>query len=129
MLLVRSAWTGAEPMSTIVSPFPVYEGDVTVAPGASWWRFRLTPTNDDGNFLMVRTDATDDAAPTWVSWEFFDGENCVIDTGLDRPTKTRMEIRNENGWIDVLYEGPPTPSKGWVQLTKPGVHVHPDDLT
>lgn len=114
-------------MSKIVSPYPPLldqDGQITPPAGASWWRFRLQE-NEDHNIMMVETDARDGVTATWVSWEFFDGENAVIDTGFDRPTKAR--VNGDRRYIDVLYEGRPTPSPHWWQITVPGDWMHPDD--
>jgi hypothetical protein len=115
-------------VSKIISPYPAYEGEVKLAANASWWRFRLIP-NGDGNIMILQTDARgkDMTTATWCSWEFFDGENAVIDTGFDRPTKVRMTQRGVGGYIDVLHKGPPSPSPRWKQLTSPGNWIHPDD--
>lgn len=96
---------------------------------ASWWRFQLVP-NAEGNVGITRTNADDEtgAGATWSSFEFFDGYDTVIDTGLDRPTaKVRVTGRGTLRYIDVLHVGPPTPSPDWQVLTSPGDHRHPDD--
>lgn len=118
-------------MSKIVSPYPpLLDSDEshTPAPGASWWRLR-PPQNEDGNILLMETNAggEDMTSATWCSWEFFDGHRAVIDTGFDRPTKVRIEHDFAVTYIDVLYDGPPTPSPLWRQMTPPGDYVHPDD--
>lgn len=94
---------------------------------AAWWRLH-TPPNEDGNILLMETDATDEKrTPTWCSWEFFDGYDVIIDTGFDRPTKVRL-AQGFRTYIDVLSDGPPTPSPLWQRLTRPGDFTHPSDL-
>jgi len=117
-------------MSKIVSPYPVHMPgeDYTPPTGASWWRFRLRP-NDDGNLMLMETDARDVsqmANATWASWEFFDGESTIIDTGLDRVLPVVLTYRGAGGYIDVLHVGPPTPSPHWEQLPILAVWPHPE---
>lgn len=115
-------------MSKIVSPYPplLPNDDYTPPIDAQWWRFRLQP-NDDGYTMVIETDARDgdmDSA-TWAAWEFFDGENTIIDAGLDRPLPVVITYRDSGGWIDVLHVGPPTPSPRWEKLAIPGWWPHP----
>lgn len=111
-------------MSKVVSPHPPYEGDITPAPNACWWRLRL-PMNDDQLWSIARMEPDQG----WASFEFFDGHDTVIDTGFDKPTKARMRYDGPFGapLLDVLSDGPPTPSPEWRQLTKPGEFIHPED--
>ena len=62
----------------------------------------------------------------WMALEFFDHYNTVIDTGFDKPTKVIFHSDNGTGTLDILHDGPPTPSPLWQPLTKPGVTQHPD---
>lgn len=113
-------------MSKIVSPLPPLldeDGQFVPPPNASWWRLRLEP-NEHGHDYVLETDAEQ----TWCSIEFFDGESTIIDTGFDRTVKVRIDY--PGGWrgqLDVLHEGPPTPSPRWRPLTNPGVTTHPED--
>lgn len=75
----------------------------------------------------METDGTATTEPTWCSWTFFDGHDTVIDTGFDKPTWVRLKYHDAGGHVDVLHDGPPTPSQRWRQLTKLGQHIHPDD--
>lgn len=117
-------------MSTIYSPYPAHEGETALPASASWWRFLLAP-NAKGHVGITRTnaDAETGTGATWASFEFFDGHDTIIDTGLDRPTaKVRVVGRGTLRYIDVLHDGPPTPSPDWQALTSPGDHRHPDDV-
>lgn len=113
-------------MSKIVSPYPAFTGDAEPPAHASWWRFRLV-RNSDGNVMLMETDGTGLAEATWCSWEFFDGHDTIIDAGFDRPTWVRVTYLDVGGHVDVLHDGPPTPSPRWRQLTKQGDPTHPDD--
>lgn len=109
-------------MSKVVSPYPPYEGEVDPAPDAQWWRMQL-PQNEDHHYAVTRYEPEQG----WMSLEFFDGHNTVIDTGFDKPTEARFHGDNGRGHLDVLHAGPPTPSQLWESLTLPGVFEHPDD--
>lgn len=109
-------------MSKIVSPYPPFEGELTPAPNASWWRIDL-PMNQDDYYLVTKIPEDQ----SWVSYEFFDGCETVIDTGFDKPTKVRVHSDWEDRFIDVLHVGPPTPSPLWKQLTEPGITQNPYD--
>ncbi|MDP7729516.1 hypothetical protein [Mycobacterium sp. TY813] len=71
---------------------------------------------------------------TVVSWEFYDGETAVIDTGFDRITRARLgdiptgRLNPPRTALDVLHVGPPTPSPRWQQLTDVGCYHHPHDI-
>jgi hypothetical protein len=123
------AWTKEHPVSKIVSPYPVKMpgNDYKPPTGAAWWRFRLQP-NADGNLLWMETDgpASGMTTATWCSWEFFDGHDIIIDTGLDRITPVKITHRGAIGYIDVLHVGPPTPSPDWERLPFPAVFPHPE---
>lgn len=117
-------------MSKIVSPYPVPMPGENYQPpvGAAWWRFQLRPNADD-NVMFMETDAKSAngmADATWASWEFFDGENAIIDTGLDRILPVVITYRGVRGWIDVLHVGPPTPSPDWQILPIPATWPHPE---
>lgn len=114
-------------MSKIVSPYPspLNEEVISAKPGHSWWRYRLRRMNDDGHLMIMKTN---EAAPTWVSVEFFDGFDTVIDAGFDKPigaVRFCYEYRYGD-WIDILSEKRPSPSPDWQQLGLPGDR-HPDD--
>lgn len=136
-------------MSTIVAPYPLPpEGSIPDA--ARWWRFELLP-NVDGYSMMMRCDATDPDRPmdeqvTWMSWEFFDGFDTMIDAGLDKPSVYRMRIIDRphgaivwdsprcfttvdrcDRYLDVVSIEAPSPSPEWLELTPPGDHIHPED--
>lgn len=111
-------------MSKIVSPYPPHiRQDYSPPPGAAWWRFRLRP-NADGRTMLMETDARGSVI-TWCSWEFFDGENVIIDTGFDHPVPVVVDY-TRGGFIDVLHVGPPTPSPFWEQLPT-AAWPHPED--
>jgi hypothetical protein len=79
--------------------------------------------------MIMETDAksaSGTADATWASWEFFDGENAIIDAGLDRISPVVITHRGVSGWIDVLHVGPPTPSPDWQQLHIPATWPHPE---
>lgn len=109
-------------MSRVVSPYPPYEGEINPAPDAQWWRMRL-PENEDHNYAVTRYEPDQG----WMSLEFFDGFDTVIDTGFDKPTKTWFHADSNRRQLDVLHAGPPTPSERWEPLTLPGVFEHPED--
>jgi hypothetical protein len=117
-------------VSKIVSPYPMYEGEVIPAADAAWWRLRITP-NADGVIVMQRGNAQCDdmSTATWVSWEFFDDYDVVLDTGFDKPTKVRLHYYPSSSFafVDVLHDGAPTPSPHWQRLTDAGDFKHPDD--
>jgi hypothetical protein len=104
-------------LSTIVSPYPPVHREHPWEPpeGAMWWRFYLV-CDGEGRCMITKTDAIDgdiDTA-TWISWEFFDGESIILDTGFDRPIPAvYMEIDYPSGFVDILHVGPPTPSPFW----------------
>lgn len=115
-------------MSKIVSPYPPMplKEDYRPPDGARWWRFVLQ-RNEDGYSLIMECDAFDETSrPTWCSWEFFDGENVIIDVGLDRPLPAVLTERLGFGWIDVLSVDRPTPSRYWEKLPIPGNWPHPE---
>lgn len=113
-------------MSKIVSPYPPYKGEVNPAPNAQWWRLRLTMNEN-----KMYTVTTANPEQGWLSLEFFDGCDTVIDTGFDKPTLARMDEDRCGAmcwpYLDVLFVGPPTPSPRWEPLTQSGEHSHPDD--
>lgn len=113
-------------MSKIVSPYPPHQigADYRPHPEARWWRLKLEK-NHDGNLYTVTIGDNPDA-PTWIEWEFFDGENAVIDTGFDKPSPVVLTDFNFGARIDVLYVGAPTPNPGWQELQMPGTWPHPE---
>jgi hypothetical protein len=114
-------------MSKIVSPYPPLPPNHDYRPpeGAQWWRFFLRP-NDDGHLMMCETNGTEDLSEaTWASWEFYDGEDTILDAGLDRPTPMLISSRLRPH-IDILHVGPPTPSPHWEKLTFAGRWPHPE---
>lgn len=108
-------------MSKIVSPYPILVHDKLwlPTPGSKWWRLYLR-TNSDGYYLMTRTDCKDGdmASASWVSWEFFDGEDTIIDLGFDRPVVPQIfHARDRFGpYLDVLHTEPPTPCRDWMEV-------------
>jgi hypothetical protein len=109
-----------------------------------WWRLRLS-SGPDGYLMVQRTDNAEN--PTWWSIEFFDGEDTLVDAGLDRPAVDEVRIISRydddlncgDPWrtismvthvrihLDVLAVAPPTPSPRWRPITMPGDHQHPGD--
>ena len=131
-------------MSKIIAPYPCswYDEKRKPAHNAMWWRFRLLP-NADNNLMIMQVDNPDQ--PTWMSWEFFDGETTIIDAGMDRPTVDQVQVTYHHdggyshydnirslaplaiGYIDILCVEQPTPSPYWRALTAPGDWHHPHD--
>lgn len=112
-------------MSKVVSPYPPYTGSIDPPPNAQWWRIARLPENENHHYALESYDSDQG----WLSLEFFDGYDTIIDTGFDKPTKVRFHSDNGVGLLDVLHVGPPTPSELWKPLTKPGIFQHPDDVS
>lgn len=121
-------------MSTVIFPVPARRRpkDVTsftAARDARWWRLDLAP-RADGRFIVVRTDAQaqEGHAPTWITWEFFDGHSTWIDVGMDKITvdEVRLVLGSGRGHLDVLSVQQPTPSPQWCPMTAPNDTTHPD---
>jgi len=107
-------------MSKIVSPYPpLNDADIEIPRGARWWRLLLEPNGDD-IIMVTRTDADDESDPTWVEWEFFDGDNTILDAGMDKPTmKFVMSVNGLNRYLDVLSVDPPTKCPRWRAISFP----------
>lgn len=120
-------------MSRIVSPHPPPLNNINnpTTIDARWWRLHLTP-NDEANYMVFRTNATDDTPATWMEWEFFDGHHTVLDAGMDKPNVYRAVLTSAplcvGVILDLLCVDQPTPSPDWDAITKPGNHYHPGFL-
>lgn len=117
-------------MSKIVTPYPPTPFNPLRLPAtARWWRLELPP-RPDGTTLWFESNATGDdlSTATWMSIEFFDGHDTILDAGLDRLTPVRLSSPGIGRHVlDVLHVDAPTPAAGWVPLTRQGVLAHPDD--
>ena len=104
-------------MSRVVAPFGLQFDADRVPADARWWYLSLTGRrNADGQFLVVRSDA--ESGQSWVSLEFFDGHDVVLDAGLDRPTVFGVVAKSVDPGIKVLSVGQPTPCPDWVLLDR-----------
>ncbi len=108
-------------MSKVVSPYPPYHGPAHATAKSRWWRMPL-PVNEKGQ----RAIAVYEPDKGWMSVEFFDGFNVIIDTGFDQPTSVIFDVDHRH--LDVLSEDRPTPCWRWNPLTGVGVTTHPSEL-
>lgn len=122
-------------MSKVVTPYPIQTIRTDWRPpvGARWWRLWLLP-NDDGTLYTMQLETRcgqpleqDLGNVIAVSWEFYDGENTLIDTGFDRITRARISGETQLA-LDVLHVDPPTPSPRWRPLTAVDCCEHPHDM-
>lgn len=117
-------------MSKIVSPWPPLPSEhCPPGPQARWWRFFLLSDLTDGAVFGLETDAPGDGmdGATWVSFNFFDGENQVIDAASCVINRACMTDTGAGMAIDVLCVDAPTGSPHWLRLTDPGESGHPNE--
>lgn len=122
-------------MSKVITPYPIQtiRTDWRPPPGSRWWRLWLSP-NADGILYTMQLETTggqlaDEELSNViaVSWEFYDGENTLIDTGFDRITRARISGEHRKA-LDIMHVGPPTPSPRWHPLTSVDCYEHPHDM-
>lgn len=118
-------------MTKFVCPLPAPEVDpfTPVPADAAWWRLPFA-ANADGFLYEVVTDGDGDPDDsTFISWEFFNDDDTVVEVGPELTTQARIVERNHTGHVDLLIVEPLSPAPSWRRLTDPGDHVHPEDKT
>ena len=107
-------------MSTIVSPWPPRIDETPPPEGQVWWRLRLYPNEDGYTTLMRFGPPGFDDNWSWMTIEFFDGCDAIIDAGLDRPTRTHIKTLwgDDRTFLYVLGTTAPTPCSRWEVATQ-----------
>lgn len=119
-------------MTKFVCPLPAPDLDADTAPppaDAAWWRLPFTENADGFLYEVVTDGAADRDDSTFISWEFFNDDDTVVEVGPELTTQARIVERGSRGHVDFLIVAPLSPSPSWRRLTDPGDHVHPEDKT
>lgn len=119
-------------MSKLVSPLPPREHGPDFLPNACWWRHAAINRNEHDHVYVITKDDCGHAScgpecpdAKWVTWEWFDGLDTVIDAGFDRPTAASMAVVYiaPIDYIDLLAET--RPAQSFYRITEPGDRRHP----
>lgn len=112
-------------MGKLVSPYPPPDFDVDFIldfmPNACWWRHGMIDLNEDGNYAVW--EMNDEQG--WITIEWFDGLNTILDLGMDKPNVCAMAVVcvEPINYIDVLAEV--RPSESFYRITEFGKIKHP----